>query len=58
MILGDDPAGHSFELRDLVKIELFQINHNCLTECKLQAKFLLKLSKRYLFSQNVEFPSM
>ena len=43
MILGDNPAGHCFVLRDLVLIELFQISHNCVTECMLQAKFLLKL---------------
>ena len=39
MILGDNPAGHGFVLRDLVLIELFQISHNCVTECTLQAKF-------------------
>ena len=44
MILGDNPAGHGFVLRDLVLIELFQISHNCVTECTLQAKFLLKLT--------------
>ena len=43
IILGDNPAGHCFVLRDLVLIELFQISHNCVTECMLQAKFLLKL---------------
>ena len=43
MILGDNPAGHGFVLRDLVLIELFQISHNCVTECTLQAKRLLKL---------------
>ena len=43
MILGDNPAGHSFVLRDLVLIELFQISHNCFTECTLQAKFSLKV---------------
>ena len=42
MILGDNPAGHGFVLRDVVLIELFQISHNCVTECP-QAKFLLKL---------------
>ena len=42
MILGDNPAGHGFVLRDLVLTELFQISHNCVTECTLQAKFLLK----------------
>ena len=29
-------------LRDLAVIELFQISHNCVTECTLQAKFLLR----------------
>ena len=43
MILGDNPAGYGFVSRDLVLIELFQISHNCVTECMLQAKFLLKL---------------
>ena len=43
IILEDNPAGHCFVLRDLVLIELFQISHNCVTECMLQAKFLLKL---------------
>ena len=43
MILGNDPAGHGFALRDLALIELFQISHNCVTECMLQAKFLLKI---------------
>ena len=42
MILGDNPAGNCFVLRDLVLIKLFQINHNSVTECKLQAKSLLK----------------
>ena len=41
--LGDNPAGNDFVLRDLVLIELFQISHNCVTGCILQAKFLLKL---------------
>ena len=36
MILRNDPAGHGFVLRDLVSIELFQISHNCVTECILQ----------------------
>ena len=36
MILGDNPAGHCFVLRDLVLIKLFQISHSC-------AKCLLKL---------------
>ena len=43
MILGDNPAGHDFVLRDLVVIELFQISHNGKTECTRQVKFLLKL---------------
>ena len=43
MILGNNPARHGFVLRDLVLIELFQRNHNFVTECTLQAKFLLKL---------------
>ena len=38
VILGDNPAGHAFVLRDLVLIEIFQISHNCVTECTLQAK--------------------
>ena len=42
-ILGDNLAGHGFVLRDLVLIKLFQICHNCVTECTLQAKFLLKI---------------
>ena len=33
MILGDNPAGHGFVLRDLILIELFQLSHNCVTEC-------------------------
>ena len=32
MILGCNPAGHCFVLRDLVLIELFQISHNCVNE--------------------------
>ena len=43
MILGDKPAVHCFVLRDLFLIELFQVSHNCGTECMLQTKFLLKL---------------
>ena len=43
MILGDNPAGHDFVLRDSVLIGLFQIRHNCITKCTLQSKFLLKL---------------
>ena len=41
--LGDNPAGHGFALRGLVLIEIFQISHNCVTECMMQGKFLLKL---------------
>ena len=33
MVLGENPAGYGFVLRDLVSIELFQIGHNCVTEC-------------------------
>ena len=43
MIVEHDPARHSFVLRDLVLIELFQIPHHCVTEWTLQAKCLLKL---------------
>ena len=43
-ILGDNPDGHGFVLSDLVLIELFQISHNCVTECTLKATFLLKLT--------------
>ena len=43
MILGDNPAGHGFVLRDLILIELFQISRNFVTEFTLQAKFLLKI---------------
>ena len=42
MILGDNPAGHCLVLRDLVLIKFFQMSHSCVTECMLQAKFLLK----------------
>ena len=38
MILGNNHAGYDFVLRDLVLIELFQISHNCVTKCSLQAK--------------------
>ena len=27
--------------------QLFQISHNCVTECMLQVKFLLKLSNKF-----------
>ena len=43
-ILGDNPAGHDFALRDLVLIELFQISNNCVTGCTHTQKFLLKFS--------------
>ena len=43
IILGDNPAGHGFVLRDLILIELFQISRNFVTEFTLQAKFLLKI---------------
>ena len=43
VILGDNPAGHGFVLRDLVLVQLFQISQNCVTECMLKAKCLLKL---------------
>ena len=39
MILGDNPAGHAFVLRDLVLIELSQISQDCVTECTLQKSF-------------------
>ena len=32
IILGGNPAGQGFVLRDLVSIELFQISHNRVTE--------------------------
>ena len=43
MILGDKSARHGFILRDLILIGLFEISHNCVPECTLQTKFLLKL---------------
>ena len=43
VILGNNSAGHDFALRGLVLTELFQISHNYVTECTVQAKFLLKL---------------
>ena len=42
MVLGYNPAGNCFVLRDLVLIMFFQISHNCVTEWMTQAKFLLK----------------
>ena len=56
MILGDNPAGRCFVLKDLILIELFQISHNCVTpgnECMLQANVLLKLVKKLL---EIPFP--
>ena len=60
MILGDNPARNGFVLRDLVLTEIFQISHNRVTECTLEAKFLLKLIKKLLeiLSQYVEFRNM
>ena len=58
MILRDNPTGHGFVLRDLVLLELFQISHNCVPECMLQAKCLLKAIRDIFFSQYVEFPIM
>ena len=53
-------AVHRFVLRDLVLIELFQISHNCVTECMLQAKCLLKPIYKLLeisfFSNMWNFP--
>ena len=43
MIMRDNPAGDGFVLRELVLIELFQITQICVTECRLHAKYLLKL---------------
>ena len=55
MILGDNPAGHGFVLRDLGLIELFQISYNCATECTVQADFF----KTYLkVIRNTFFPNM
>ena len=44
MILGDNPDGHWFGWRDLFLIKLFQVSHNCVTECMLQAKIFVKTS--------------
>ena len=60
MLLGDNPVGHGFVLRNLILIELFQISHNFVTEFILQAKFLLKIIQKLLeisFSQYVIFYS-
>ena len=60
MILGDNPAEQGFVLRDLVLIEPFQISHNCVTECTLQAKFFiktyLKAIRDIFFSNMWNFP--
>ena len=60
MVLGENPAGYGFVLRDLVSIELFQIGHNCVTECtrKTFVKTYLKAIRDTSFSQYVEFPNM
>ena len=60
MILGDNPAGDTLVLMDFVLIELFQISHNSLTECTLQAKIFVKSYLKAIrdYSQYVEFPNM
>ena len=57
MVLRDNPAGHGFALEELVLIEFFQISHNCVTECMLQAQFLLKLIYK-LFIRDIFFRNM
>ena len=59
MNLGDNPARHSFVLKNLVLIDLFQISHNCVTECMLQGKLLeifsqykCKISQYVIFLSN------
>ena len=59
-ILGDNPDGHWFGLSNLVLIKLFQIIHNCVTECILQAKIFVKTSLKankdiYLFPNMWDF---
>ena len=54
MILGDNPAGHCFVLRDLVLIELFQISHNCVTKYRL--KTYLKAIRDTFFPNMWNFP--
>ena len=56
MILGANPAGQGFVLRDFVLIELFQISHNCVTECMLQTKFLLKTYLKAIRDLKAFFP--
>ena len=56
MILGDNPAGYGFVLRDFVFIELFQISHNCVIECTLQAKFWLNTHLKA--NRDTFFPNM
>ena len=62
MILGHNPVGHCFVLRDLVLIQLFLISHTSLTEWMLQANVFVKTcleAIRYtLIYQYVEFPNM
>ena len=52
MILGYNPAGNCFVLRDLVLIKFFQIRHNCVTEWMMQAKFLLELFQYVIILSN------
>ena len=47
MILGDNPAGHCFVLRDLVLIELVQRSHNCVTWMHAAGINFVNLSKSY-----------
>ena len=54
MILGDNPAGHCFVLRDLVLIELFQISHDCVTKYRL--KTYLKAIRDTFFPNVWNFP--
>ena len=54
MILGDNPAGHCFVLRDLVLIELFQISHDCVTKYRL--KTYLKAIRDTFFPNMWNFP--
>ena len=56
MILGDNPAGHDFVLRDLVLTELFQISHNCVTECYTAGKTFVKTYLKAI--RDTFFPSM
>ena len=54
MILGDNPAGHCFVLRNLVLIELFQISHDCVTKYRL--KTYLKAIRDTFFPNVWNFP--